>query len=126
LMLGYGWEPYFVAGDDPVVMHSLMASTLDRVIARIIGIQRDAREQGNLSRPRWPMIVLQTPKGWTGPKVVDGKQVEGTSRSHQVPLSILAGNSTHLQQLVSCPGDVFSDDATLGISVRPTKRASAL
>jgi xylulose-5-phosphate/fructose-6-phosphate phosphoketolase len=99
LMLGYGWEPYFVTGDDPVVMHSLMASTLDRAIARIKGIQRDAREQGNLSRPRWPMIVLQTPKGWTGPKVVDGKQVEGTSRSHQVPLSILAGNSTHLKQL---------------------------
>ena len=70
-MLGYGWEPYFVAGDDPMIMHTLMASTLDRVIAWIKAIQGNAREQSDSSRPKWPMIVLQTPKGWTGPRVVD-------------------------------------------------------
>ena len=87
-MRGYGWEPYFVEGDDPAKMHPLMAATLDRVDREI---QRDparrARSRRRRTRPRWPMIVLNTPKGWTGPKVVDGKPVEGTFRSHQVPLA---------------------------------------
>jgi xylulose-5-phosphate/fructose-6-phosphate phosphoketolase len=99
LMRGYGWEPYFVAGDDPGIMHRLMASTLDRVVEQIQRIQRDAREHGVTTRPRWPMIVLDTPKGWTGPETVDGQPVEGTFRSHQVPLSGTRTNPDHLQRL---------------------------
>src|SRR3954471_21617766 len=75
LLLGYGWEPYFVEGHDPVVVHALMAAALDRVVDDIRGIQKSAREDGYRSRPRWPMIVLATPKGWTGPRVVDGQPV---------------------------------------------------
>jgi xylulose-5-phosphate/fructose-6-phosphate phosphoketolase len=86
LFRGYGYAPYFVEGDDPMVMHQLMAATLDTVIADIQRIQQDARTNGFKERPRWPMIVLRSPKGWTGPKIVDGKPVEGTFRSHQVPL----------------------------------------
>ena len=99
LMRGYGWEPYFVTGDDPALMHPLMASTLDRVIAQIQAIQREARELGIAACPRWPMIVLQSPKGWTGPKTVDGQPVEGTFRAHQVPLANTASNPEHLEQL---------------------------
>jgi xylulose-5-phosphate/fructose-6-phosphate phosphoketolase len=87
LMRGYGYNPYFVEGDDPATMHQLMAGTLDRVLEEIRGIQRDARTNGFTARPTWPMIVLDTPKGWTGPKEVDGKKIEGTFRAHQVPLS---------------------------------------
>lgn len=86
LFRGYGYTPYFVEGDDPLVMHQLIAATLDTVIADIQRIQHDARTNGFAERPRWPMIVLRSPKGWTGPDVVDGKPVEGTFRSHQVPL----------------------------------------
>src|SRR6266404_8192347 len=86
LLLGYGHKPYFVEGDEPEVMHQLMSATLDTVLVEIQSIQREARENGFKQRPRWPMIVLRTPKGWTGPKVVDGKQVEGTFRAHQVPM----------------------------------------
>jgi xylulose-5-phosphate/fructose-6-phosphate phosphoketolase len=96
---GCGYEPYIVAGDDPSTMHQLMAATLDRVIAEIRQIQSDARSKGFAHRPRWPAIVLQTPKGWTGPKVVDGKQVEGTFRAHQVPLAEIRTNPTHLKLL---------------------------
>jgi xylulose-5-phosphate/fructose-6-phosphate phosphoketolase len=99
LMHGYGWEPHFVVGEDPALMHAVMASALDDVIQQIQAIQRDARERGVKTRPRWPMIVLQTPKGWTGPKVVDGKPVEGTARSHQVPIGDPATNGEHLKQL---------------------------
>src|SRR5579864_8131110 len=99
LLRGYGYEPYFVEGDDPPVMHQLMAGTLDKVIARIRQIQTDARENGFQGRPRWPMIVLRTPKGWTGPKVVDGKPAEGSWRSHQVPLADMASNPRHVKQL---------------------------
>jgi xylulose-5-phosphate/fructose-6-phosphate phosphoketolase len=99
LMRGYGWEPYFVEGDDPHKMHPLMARTMDQVMGEIQKIQRDAREGRATARPRWPMIVLDTPKGWTGPKVVDGKKVEGTFRSHQVPLSEPGKNKKHLAQL---------------------------
>jgi xylulose-5-phosphate/fructose-6-phosphate phosphoketolase len=87
LLRGYGYNPYFVEGDDPAVMHQLMAATLDRILEEIRGIQKDARANGFTARPTWPMIVLNTPKGWTGPKQVEGKKIEGTFRSHQVPLS---------------------------------------
>ena len=87
LLTGYGHKPYFVEGDDPEAMHQLMAATLDMVLTEIQSSQRDARENGFKERPKWPMIVLRTPKGWTGPKVVDGKPIEGTFRSHQVPLA---------------------------------------
>jgi xylulose-5-phosphate/fructose-6-phosphate phosphoketolase len=86
LFRGYGYSPYFVEGDDPMTMHQSMAATLDTVIAEIGTIQRDARKNGFTERPLWPMIILRSPKGWTGPKVVDGKQTEGSFRSHQVPM----------------------------------------
>ena len=86
LFRGYGYTPYFVEGDDPMEMHQLMAATLDSVVAGIRRIQRDARAHGFKERPRWPMIILRSPKGWTGPKIVDGKPAEGTFRSHQVPM----------------------------------------
>ncbi len=86
LIRGYGYTPYFVEGDDPMAMHQLMAATLDTVIAEIRRIQTDARANGFKARPRWPMIVLRSPKGWTGPKLVDDKPSEGTFRSHQVPM----------------------------------------
>ncbi|HEV3203823.1 MAG TPA: phosphoketolase family protein [Gemmataceae bacterium] len=87
LMRGYGYTPYFVEGDDPLRMHPLMAETLDRVISAIKMIQADARKNGSHKRPLWPMIVLRTPKGWTGPKEVDGQITENYWRSHQVPVS---------------------------------------
>src|SRR5450432_3190573 len=87
LFRGYGWTPYFVEGHEPELMHEAMARTLDTAIEQIKNIQRHARVHGNLTRPRWPMIVLASPKGWTGPKVVDGVPIEGTFRSHQVPIS---------------------------------------
>ncbi|HET7652469.1 MAG TPA: phosphoketolase family protein [Acidimicrobiales bacterium] len=99
LFVGYGYAPRFVAGDDPATMHQLMAATLDDVVADIAEIRRRAREHGDTGRPRWPMIVLRTPKGWTGPAEVDGVPVEGTFRSHQVPLAGLADRPEHLQQL---------------------------
>jgi xylulose-5-phosphate/fructose-6-phosphate phosphoketolase len=99
LLRGYGWSPWFVEGDDPAKMHQLMAATLDKVIAEIQRIQKDARSGRTHARPRWPMIVLVTPKGWTGPKVVDGKKVEGTFRAHQVPLADPHCNPDHLAQL---------------------------
>jgi xylulose-5-phosphate/fructose-6-phosphate phosphoketolase len=86
LFRGYGYTPYFVEGDDPMAMHQLMAGTLDAVVGEIQRIQRDARKNGFKERPRWPMIILRSPKGWTGPKFVDGKPTEGTWRSHQVPM----------------------------------------
>ncbi|QDS93972.1 Xylulose-5-phosphate phosphoketolase [Roseimaritima multifibrata] len=96
LLRGYGWTPYFVEGDDPALMHEAMATAMDDCIHQIQAIQRDARENGNRERPRWPMIVLRSPKGWTGPKVVDGVPNEGTFHSHQVPLSDPAGKPEHL------------------------------
>ena len=108
LFRGYGWTPYFVEGDDPALMHALMMTTLDTAVEQIRQIQhqaRDGRESGGASadpdsaRPRWPMIILKSPKGWTGPKVVDGKQIEGTFRAHQVPLSDPAAHPEHLAQL---------------------------
>ncbi len=85
---GCGWEPHFVEGDDPMTMHKLMAETLDTCIEKIKKYQKDARENGVTTRPFWPMIVLRTPKGWTGPKMVDGERVEGSFRAHQVPITM--------------------------------------
>ena len=86
LFIGYGYKPYVVEGDHPATMHQQMAATLDAVVADLKKIQRDARTKGFNKRPQWPMIILRSPKGWTGPKVVDGKRTEGTFRSHQVPM----------------------------------------
>ncbi len=99
LFVGYGYRPWFVEGDDPQLMHQCMAATLDAVLAEIQAIQRAAREQGETARPRWPLIILRTPKGWTGPKEVDGLKTEGYWRSHQVPLSGLADNPQHVRLL---------------------------
>ena len=85
---GCGWEPFFVEGDEPEKMHKLMAEAVDKCIEKIQKIQKDARENGVTERPVWPMIVLRTPKGWTGPKVVDGQQIEGSFRAHQVPITM--------------------------------------
>jgi xylulose-5-phosphate/fructose-6-phosphate phosphoketolase len=99
LFRGYGYCPYFVEGDEPATMHQLMADTLDAVVAELRRIQTEARRNGVVTRPHWPMIILKTPKGWTGPKVVDGQQIEGTYRAHQVPLSELREHPEHLQLL---------------------------
>jgi xylulose-5-phosphate/fructose-6-phosphate phosphoketolase len=99
LFVGYGYKPYFVEGDDPAAMQQLMAATLDAVLDEIKTIQNDARRDGFKHRPQWPMIVLRTPKGWTGPKVVDGKPTENSFRSHQVPLADIANKPEHLRQL---------------------------
>ncbi len=101
LLRGYGWTPYFVEGDEPEKMHQLMAARLEQAIVDIRQIQGYARENNDASRPRWPMIVLNSPKGWTGPKVVDGLQIEGTFRAHQVPLLADAAHPEHLRQLES-------------------------
>jgi xylulose-5-phosphate/fructose-6-phosphate phosphoketolase len=99
LFSGYGYKPYFVEGDNPRKVHQLMAGTLDTIVAEIKDIQNIARAKGFKKRPQWPMIILRTPKGWTGPKVVDGLPVEGTFRAHQVPLSELATKPGHLKML---------------------------
>lgn len=99
MFAGYGWTPYFVEGDDPETMHQAMAATLEHCVLEIRRIQQEARQGGGLSRPRWPMIVLRSPKGWTGPKTVDGHKIEGFWRSHQVPLAGVAQNPEHLKIL---------------------------
>ena len=101
LFVGYGYKPYIVAGDDPTKMHPLMAETLDAVMDEIATIQKKARTEGfdPNKRPAWPMIILRSPKGWTGPKTVDGKQTEGSWRSHQVPFSEMMNNPEHVKLL---------------------------
>jgi xylulose-5-phosphate/fructose-6-phosphate phosphoketolase len=99
LMHGYGWTPHFVEGDDPLTMHQSMAATMDQCLREIRTIQQQARSSGKAVRARWPMIVLRTPKGWTGPQEVDGHKVEGFWRAHQVPLSGIHENPAHLRQL---------------------------
>ena len=94
---GCGWKPYFVEGDDPMTMHKKMAETMDAVIEEIKAIQKHARDEQDPERPKWPMIILRTPKGWTGPKFVDGQQIEGSFRAHQVPISM--EKPEHLQLL---------------------------
>jgi len=117
LFVGYGYKPHFVEGSDPKVVHQLMARTLDRVIAEIRGIQRQARTKGFTQLPEWPMIVLRTPKGWTGPKEVDGHKVEGYWRSHQVPLQVHE-HPAHLKLLEKWmrsykPEELFGEDGRL-------------
>jgi xylulose-5-phosphate/fructose-6-phosphate phosphoketolase len=99
LFKGYGWTPYFVEGSDPLTMHAAMAEVLEHCVLEIRRIQTEARASGIPGRPRWPMIVLRSPKGWTGPAEVDGKKVEGFWRSHQVPIADVRNNPAHLQQL---------------------------
>lgn len=118
LFRGYGWTPYFVEGDDPQTMHQAMASTMEQCLSEIQNIQSTARNGGEVTRARWPMIVLRTPKGWTGPKQVDGRKVEGFWRAHQVPLSGLHDNPEHLQQLENWlrsyrPEELFNSDGRL-------------
>jgi len=118
LFTGYGYKPYFVEGDDPDVMHQKMAATLDKAMDEIAEIQQQARKSGFHTRPQWPMIILRTPKGWTGPKCVDGLPVENTFRSHQVPLSGLASNPEHLKMLEQWllsykPQELFDDKGKL-------------
>jgi xylulose-5-phosphate/fructose-6-phosphate phosphoketolase len=118
LLTGYGYQPYFVEGDEPEAMHQLMAATLDAVIEDIHAIQRDARTNGVKIRARWPMIVLRTPKGWTGPKEVDGKKTEGSWRSHQVPFGEIAANPKHLELLDQWlrsyrPAELFDEHGAL-------------
>ena len=118
LFHGYGYKPYFVEGDDPGKMHQLMAATLDKVIGEIKRIQRAARLNGFQARPRWPVIILRTPKGWTGPKVVDGKPVEGTFRAHQVPVEEFAAKPENLKILEAWlksykPAELFDKNGRL-------------
>ena len=118
LFRGYGYAPHFVEGDDPAIMHQLMAATLDTALADIKAIQDGARNGGVTDRPAWPMIVLRSPKGWTGPKTVDGNPSEGTWRSHQVPLAKLAEVPEHLLILEDWlasyrPRELFDDTGRL-------------
>jgi xylulose-5-phosphate/fructose-6-phosphate phosphoketolase len=118
LFRGYGYAPYFVEGDDPEAMHQLMAATLDAVVAEIKRIQHDARTNGFSERPRWPMIILRSLKGWTGPKMVDGKPVEGTFRAHQVPVEEFAAKPEHLTLLEAWlksykPEELFDENGRL-------------
>ncbi len=118
LFVGYGYKPYFVEGSDPEAMHLLMAETLDTITAEIKAIQQEARSQGYQKRPQWPMIILRSPKGWTGPKEVDGKQMEGSWRSHQVPLAEMATHPEHTKLLEDWmksyhPETLFDQNGTL-------------
>jgi xylulose-5-phosphate/fructose-6-phosphate phosphoketolase len=117
LFRGYGYEPYLVEGDDPSEVHQQMASTFDAAFAQIKTIQHEARTAGYQQRPRWPMIILRTPKGWTGPKTVDGKQTEGTFRSHQVPMGDM-DKPEHIEVLETWmksyrPEELFDDSGKL-------------
>ena len=118
LFIGYGYEPYFVEGDEPMVMHQKMAETMDVIVSKIKTIWHEARTQGNTTRPRWPMIILRSPKGWTGPKEVDGLKTEGHWRSHQVPLSELDKKPEHITILENWmksykPEELFDEQGKL-------------
>ena len=118
LFVGYGYKPYFVEGSDPELMHQQMAATLDVVMAEIKAIQTEARNSGIAKRPCWPMIILRSPKGWTGPKEVDGKKAEGSWRSHQVPFSDMSKKSGHLKLLQQWmesykPEELFNENGSL-------------
>ncbi|GAB4212885.1 MAG: phosphoketolase family protein [Synechococcales cyanobacterium] len=135
LFVGYGYKPYIVEGSDPTVVHQQMAATLDVVIPEIQALQQQARTSGTAFRPQWPMIILRTPKGWTGPKVVDDKPVEGSWRSHQVPLANVHQRPQYLGQLASWlqsyhPEELFDADGRLrldlaDLSPKGTARMSA-
>lgn len=130
---GCGWEPYFVEGDDPKKMHLLMAKAMDTCIEKIKAIQKNAREKGEAKRPIYPMIVLRSPKGWTGPKEVDGKQIEGSFRAHQVPISMTEESHYSLLQewlLSYKPDELFDENYSLkeeikAILPKGNKRISA-
>lgn len=135
LFIGYGYHPYFVEGSDPEVMHEKMAKTMDEVIAEIKAIQQAARAGNLVQRPRWPMIILVTPKGWTGPRMVDHLQVEGTWRAHQVPISDMANNPNHIALLEQWmksyrPEELFDEQGKLlpqlaGLAPKGTSRMGA-
>ena len=135
LLRGYGWTPHFVEGDEPGPMHQRMAATMDTCLAQIRDIQRQARETGDAARAHWPMIVLRTPKGWTGPESVDGRKVEGFWRAHQVPLSGVHDNEEHLRMLEAWlksyrPEELFDEQGRLmpelkALAPRGTRRMSA-
>jgi xylulose-5-phosphate/fructose-6-phosphate phosphoketolase len=135
LLHGFGYEPHYVAGDDPSLMHELMADTLDDVIEDILRIQARARTEGETTRPHWPLIVLRSPKGWTGPRTVDGKPTESSFRSHQVPLTGLAEHPAHLVLLEEWlrsyrPEELFDEAGTLvpelaALAPAGTRRMSA-
>ena len=118
LFAGYGYKPYFVEGSEPQAMHQLMAETLDTVIAEIKKIQKEARDTGKAARPRWPMIIFRSPKGWTGPKKVDGLKVEGFWRAHQVPVADMATKPSHIKILEKWmksykAGELFDENGSL-------------
>jgi len=127
LLRGYGWTPYDVEGDEPDLMHESMAETLDIVVEQIQHIQHEARVSGNTMRPRWPMIVLKSPKGWTGPEVVDGVQIEGTFHAHQIPLAVDAGigiwhwasndEGGEPDVVMACCGDVPTLETIAAVSI---------
>jgi xylulose-5-phosphate/fructose-6-phosphate phosphoketolase len=135
LLRGYGYTVHVVEGDDPALVHQQLAATMDTVVEEIQAIQRRARGDGNLTRPLWPAIVLRTPKGWTGPKVVDGLQVEGTWRAHQVPIDAARTNPSHLAALEAWlrsyqTAELFDSGGTLlpelaGLAPRDYRRMSA-
>src|SRR4029453_3032868 len=118
LFVGFGWTPHVVEGDDPAVVHRQMAATLEDCVTQIRAIQADARRTGNCERPRWPMIILRTPKGWTAPKELDGHQLEGSWRAHQIPIPDVTENPAHLKMLDAWmrsyhPEDLFDEDGRL-------------
>ena len=115
---GCGWLPFFVEGDDPAIMHQLMATALDQAVEEIQRIQKNAKDNHDTTRPRWPLIILKSPKGWTGPKEVDGVPNEGTFRSHQVPLLVDADHPEHVEQLENWmksyrPEELFDENGKL-------------
>jgi len=123
LFVGYGYTPYFVEGSDPQTMHQAMAETLEHCVLAIRKIQEEARETGNAVRPRWPMVVLRSPKGWTAPRHVDGHYLEGFWRAHQIPLTDIASNPTHLKLLETWmrsykPEELFDETGRLTPELR--------
>ncbi|HDH34300.1 MAG TPA: phosphoketolase family protein, partial [Nitrospirae bacterium] len=118
LFVGYGYKPYFVEGSDPEIMHRTMAKTMDKILSSIRSIQKKARRNETVKRPQWPMIILRSPKGWTGPKEVDGKKTEDFWRSHQVPFSEMKGRPDHIQLLEDWmksyrPEELFDENGAL-------------
>ena len=125
LLTGYGWKAHFVEGDDPATMHQLMAATLEQCVLEIRAIQKHARETGDTTRPRWPMVVLRSPKGWTGPKEVDGHIVEGFWRAHQIPILEPKTKPEQLAQVESWlksyrPEELFDERGTLRAELKAT------
>ena len=118
LFKGYGWKPYLVEGDDPELMHPKMAATLEKCVLEIRAIQQHARATGDATRPVWPMVILRSPKGWTGPKEVDGHKVEGSWRAHQIPILDPKTNPENLAKLEAWmrsykPEELFDEKGTL-------------